>query len=184
MNFCIVAFLRHSRYSVSLACSVLVLCFYSIWRANSLRLRELRTRLVGKLSSICGTITRSSEVRPELLFGTFTCLDCNTLIKDVEQQFRYTEAWRWDCNLAVIDCDVQLGLVSIVSYHFFILCIRVNAQSVIQSFHLYVTVFTLSRCLVLTALVSTTSAGSSTLNSPNSSTGKSFESKKTQTKFR
>jgi DNA replication licensing factor MCM6 len=55
------------------------------------RLRELRTRLVGRLSSICGTITRSSEVRPELLFGNFTCLDCNKEIKDVEQQFRYTE---------------------------------------------------------------------------------------------
>lgn len=58
------------------------------------KLRDLRTRGVGKLSSICGTITRSSEVRPELLFGTFTCLDCNTLIRDVEQQFRYTEPLR------------------------------------------------------------------------------------------
>lgn len=57
---------------------------------HNIRLRELRTRGVGKLTSICGTVTRTSEVRPELLFGTFTCLDCHTIIKDVEQQFKYT----------------------------------------------------------------------------------------------
>lgn len=45
----------------------------------------------GKLISISGTVTRTSQVRPELLFGTFECGDCNTVIKDVEQQFKYTE---------------------------------------------------------------------------------------------
>eukprot|EP01126_Amoeba_proteus_P000443 TRINITY_DN10126_c0_g3_i5.p1 TRINITY_DN10126_c0_g3~~TRINITY_DN10126_c0_g3_i5.p1 ORF type:complete len:764 (+),score=180.91 TRINITY_DN10126_c0_g3_i5:249-2540(+) len=58
---------------------------------NISRLRELRTQGVGQLSSICGTVTRTSEVRPELLFGNFRCLDCNLVVTDVEQQFKYTE---------------------------------------------------------------------------------------------
>jgi DNA replicative helicase MCM subunit Mcm2 (Cdc46/Mcm family) len=46
---------------------------------------------VGKLVAIKGTVTRTSEVRPELLFGTFRCSDCTSIIKDVEQEFKYTE---------------------------------------------------------------------------------------------
>lgn len=56
-----------------------------------LKLRDLRSQKIGKLTSICGTVTRTSEVRPELLFGTFLCLDCQTKIVDVEQRFKYTE---------------------------------------------------------------------------------------------
>ncbi|KAG4102731.1 MCM2/3/5 family-domain-containing protein [Neocallimastix lanati (nom. inval.)] len=55
------------------------------------RLRELKTNVIGQLVAITGTVTRTSEVRPELLFGTFRCLDCGTIVKDVEQQFKYTE---------------------------------------------------------------------------------------------
>ncbi|EGG06941.1 uncharacterized protein MELLADRAFT_86241 [Melampsora larici-populina 98AG31] len=54
-------------------------------------IRHLRTKKNGKLMSIGGTITRTSEVRPELIFGTFLCEECKTIVKDVEQQFRYTE---------------------------------------------------------------------------------------------
>lgn len=45
----------------------------------------------GQLVSISGTVTRTSEVRPELLYGTFVCGDCGAIIKDVEQEFKYTE---------------------------------------------------------------------------------------------
>jgi hypothetical protein len=38
-----------------------------------------------------GTVTRSSEVRPELLFGVFKCDVCNSYSGKVEQQFKYTE---------------------------------------------------------------------------------------------
>lgn len=38
-----------------------------------------------------GVVTRTSEVRPELLQGTFKCLDCGNVVKNVEQQFKYTE---------------------------------------------------------------------------------------------
>ncbi|KAK4761790.1 hypothetical protein SAY87_029674 [Trapa incisa] len=55
------------------------------------RLRELSTSEIGRLVSVTGVVTRTSEVRPELLFGTFKCLECMNVIKDVEQQFKYTE---------------------------------------------------------------------------------------------
>lgn len=55
------------------------------------RLRDLTTAEVGKLVSITGVVTRTSEVRPELLQGTFKCLECGSVIKNVEQQFKYTE---------------------------------------------------------------------------------------------
>lgn len=38
-----------------------------------------------------GTVTRTSEVRPELFMGCFRCLECGTIIRNVEQQFKFTE---------------------------------------------------------------------------------------------
>lgn len=55
------------------------------------KLREMKSELIGKLTALRGVVTRTSEVRPELLYGTFKCLECGTVHKDVEQQFRYTE---------------------------------------------------------------------------------------------
>ena len=55
------------------------------------RIRELNTSKLGKLSCIKGTVTRTSEVRPELVYGSFQCLDCRVNFNNVEQQFRYTE---------------------------------------------------------------------------------------------
>ncbi|KAG0364650.1 MCM DNA helicase complex subunit mcm6 [Gamsiella multidivaricata] len=54
-------------------------------------IRDLRMSRLGKLMSISGTVTRTSEVRPELLYGTFTCKDCGGVMHNVEQQFKYTE---------------------------------------------------------------------------------------------
>ncbi|KAL0580710.1 MCM DNA helicase complex subunit mcm6 [Marasmius crinis-equi] len=54
-------------------------------------IRNLRTDHIGTLMSISGTVTRTSEVRPELLFGTFACEECRGIVPDVEQQFKYTE---------------------------------------------------------------------------------------------
>jgi DNA replication licensing factor MCM6 len=70
---------------------------------------------IGQLASISGTVTRTSEVRPELISGTFSCEMCQTTIRDVEQQFKYTEV---SCAsrsmnkadhlaLAVSECYVQ-----------------------------------------------------------------------------
>lgn len=54
-------------------------------------IRQLRMENVGKLMSISGTVTRTSEVRPELVSATFKCDECGTLVHNVEQQFKYTE---------------------------------------------------------------------------------------------
>ena len=51
----------------------------------------MRMDRIGQLNSISGTVTRTSEVRPELISGTFSCEMCQTTIRDVEQQFKYTE---------------------------------------------------------------------------------------------
>ncbi|KHJ36352.1 putative dna replication licensing factor mcm6 [Erysiphe necator] len=55
------------------------------------RVRHLRTANIGQLMSITGTVTRTSEVRPELLLATFTCEACRSTVPNVEQTFRYTE---------------------------------------------------------------------------------------------
>ncbi|CAM9389484.1 unnamed protein product, partial [Discosporangium mesarthrocarpum] len=55
------------------------------------RVRQLKTSRIGRLVSVSGTVTRSTDVRPELLRGTFTCRKCGLVSPDVEQQFQYTE---------------------------------------------------------------------------------------------
>lgn len=55
------------------------------------RVRQLKTEKIGQLISISGTVTRTTEVRPELLYGSFTCNECGKVMNDIEQQFRYTE---------------------------------------------------------------------------------------------
>ena len=54
------------------------------------RLRDLRTEKIGRLVAFSGTVTRTSEVRPELFLGTFRCLECGTTNAGVEQQYKFT----------------------------------------------------------------------------------------------
>ncbi|XP_047539707.1 DNA replication licensing factor Mcm6 [Vanessa atalanta] len=54
------------------------------------KVRELTTAKIGTLIRISGQIVRTHPVHPELVLGTFVCLDCQTVIKNVEQQFKYT----------------------------------------------------------------------------------------------
>ncbi len=65
------------------------IAFYNLSLTS--RIRDLSTERIGKLMSISGTVTRTSEVRPELYKATFTCEACRTIVRDVEQVFRYTE---------------------------------------------------------------------------------------------
>ncbi|KAF2838850.1 MCM-domain-containing protein [Patellaria atrata CBS 101060] len=65
------------------------LAFYNLPLVS--RVRQLRTNAIGKLLSISGTVTRTSEVRPELSLATFVCQICNTVVPNIEQTFRYTE---------------------------------------------------------------------------------------------
>ncbi|XP_012536234.1 DNA replication licensing factor Mcm6 [Monomorium pharaonis] len=54
------------------------------------KLRELNTSLLGTLTRISGQVVRTHPVHPELVLGTFICMDCNAYIKNVEQQFKFT----------------------------------------------------------------------------------------------
>ncbi|XP_072274211.1 DNA replication licensing factor MCM6 isoform X2 [Pyxicephalus adspersus] len=55
------------------------------------KIRELTTPRIGSLMRISGQVVRTHPVHPELVSGTFLCLDCQTPVKDVEQQFKYTQ---------------------------------------------------------------------------------------------
>ncbi|KAH3900901.1 related to DNA replication licensing factor MCM6 [Saccharomycodes ludwigii] len=55
------------------------------------RIRDIRADKIGSLMSIVGTVTRTSEVRPELYKASFTCEFCHAIIDNVEQNFKYTE---------------------------------------------------------------------------------------------
>uniref|UniRef100_A0A673IGB9 DNA replication licensing factor MCM6 n=1 Tax=Sinocyclocheilus rhinocerous TaxID=307959 RepID=A0A673IGB9_9TELE len=55
------------------------------------KIRELSTARIGSLVRISGQVVRTHPVHPELVSGTFLCLDCQSVIKDVEQQFKYTQ---------------------------------------------------------------------------------------------
>lgn len=79
-------------------------------------MRDLTTAEIGKLVSVTGVVTRTSEVRPELLQGTFKCLDCGTVVKNVEQQFKYTEVTsisllEFLCILIYVNCLFGVGSI-------------------------------------------------------------------------
>jgi len=78
------------------------------------RLRELTTSEVGRLVSVTGVVTRTSEVRPELLQGTFKCLDCGNVIKNVEQQFKYTEVCICMTPLCIVGCLDKWGFRNLI----------------------------------------------------------------------
>ncbi|KAG9000948.1 MCM DNA helicase complex subunit mcm6 [Tulasnella sp. 427] len=65
------------------------IAFHSMPVVSSIR--ELRTSQIGQIMSVSGTVTRTSEVRPELVWGTFVCDECGGRVTDVEQQFKYTQ---------------------------------------------------------------------------------------------
>ena len=52
--------------------------------------RGLKCGYLGKLIKLRGTVTRTSEVRPELKVGVFKCRTCGKYSKEVPQQFKYT----------------------------------------------------------------------------------------------
>lgn len=75
--------------SVNLQTREFSIAFYHLPLVSGIR--ELRTDKIGTLISISGTVTRTTEVRPELLFGSFICEVCGGFVDEIEQQFKYTE---------------------------------------------------------------------------------------------
>ena len=70
--------------------------FYNFPRIE--RIRAMGTEKIGRLISISGTVTRSSEVRPELLYGSFICECCIMHRKEkkicVKLCFGYTKNYK------------------------------------------------------------------------------------------
>ncbi|XP_054161330.1 DNA replication licensing factor MCM6-like [Oppia nitens] len=58
--------------------------------ADRTKLRELRASKISSLVKIVGQVVRTHTVHPELISGTFECMDCGTEVANVEQQFKYT----------------------------------------------------------------------------------------------
>ena len=58
---------------------------------HTCRVRELTTAKVGTLLRISGQVVRTHPVHPELVSGAFICLECQTAVPDVEQQFKFTQ---------------------------------------------------------------------------------------------
>lgn len=54
------------------------------------KIRELSSMRIGTLVRISGQVVRTHPVHPELVSGTFLCMDCQAIIKDVPQQFKYS----------------------------------------------------------------------------------------------
>lgn len=54
------------------------------------KIRELSSMRIGTLVRISGQVVRTHPVHPELVSGTFICMDCQAVIKDVPQQFKYS----------------------------------------------------------------------------------------------
>ncbi|XP_034559107.1 DNA replication licensing factor MCM6 [Notolabrus celidotus] len=54
------------------------------------KIRELSSMRIGTLVRISGQVVRTHPVHPELVSGTFLCMDCQTVIKDITQQFKYS----------------------------------------------------------------------------------------------
>ncbi|KZS10347.1 DNA helicase [Daphnia magna] len=59
--------------------------------SSKYKVRDLKTASIGSLFQISGQVIRTHPVHPELVSATFVCLDCQTVIRDVEQQFKYTQ---------------------------------------------------------------------------------------------
>lgn len=55
-----------------------------------LTVRLLKMETLGKLTSISGTVTRTSDVHPELLNGSFRCQSCGLVVENIPQQYHFT----------------------------------------------------------------------------------------------
>ncbi|GKY98716.1 hypothetical protein MPSEU_000827900 [Mayamaea pseudoterrestris] len=65
--------------------------FCAIYNVSSmLHVRSLRTDRIGQLVGLTGTVTRTSDVRPELLVGSFRCQLCGLVADSIVQQYHYT----------------------------------------------------------------------------------------------
>jgi DNA replication licensing factor MCM6 len=76
-----------------------------------MRIRELKCNQLGRLMSIQGTVTRTTEVKPELLVGNFMCKQCNAQVGPVEQQYKFTEPLRCSSDRCMncVEWELQMS---------------------------------------------------------------------------
>eukprot|EP00371_Babesia_bovis_P003511 XP_001612158.1 MCM2/3/5 family protein [Babesia bovis T2Bo] len=72
------------------------------------RLKDLRCHMLGELLTISGQVTRTSDVRPELIRGTFKCKACGSFIRDIRQNFRYTVPNKCSSNSCMNTAEWEL----------------------------------------------------------------------------
>ena len=60
---------------------------------------------LGTLLRITGHVIRTHPVHPELVRGAFMCLQCQTVVRDVLQQFKYSQVNK-DYSIGA-SCDVM-----------------------------------------------------------------------------
>lgn len=72
--------------------NLLFVAFFNVTSESnhSHSVRTLHSKHIGQLTSLTGTITRTSDIQPELLYGTFVCLKCGLQHTKVSQEFHYT----------------------------------------------------------------------------------------------
>lgn len=93
----------------------LFVAFYAFPRLD--RVRSMRSDRIGRLMAISGTVTRTSEVRPELLYGTFLCGKCSTTHTNIEQQYQFTQPPRCkDEKCSSHNFDLQLSTSTFVDW--------------------------------------------------------------------
>ena len=56
-------------------------CFFNM--PTQLNIRDLKAAKIARLMSFAGTVTRTSEVRPELIEGIFMCETCGAVVHTV-----------------------------------------------------------------------------------------------------
>lgn len=92
------------------------------------KVRELTTAKIGTLIRISGQVVRTHPVHPELVSGTFICLDCQTMIKDVEQQFKVSLIFAFPEYDNLCNIIVCWYIIRCRTFFFILLIIFVNSQ--------------------------------------------------------
>eukprot|EP01071_Lankesteria_metandrocarpae_P006831 Lankesteria_metandrocarpae@DN4498_c0_g1_i1.p1 len=64
-------------------------CFYNPTTTHTVR--SIRCDAIGRLVNLRATVTRASDIRPELRVASFECEVCSRVVDGVEQLFKYTE---------------------------------------------------------------------------------------------
>jgi DNA replication licensing factor MCM6 len=55
-------------------------------------------------------VTRTTDTKPELIVGTFECQECHAIVRNIEQQFKYTEPVR--CSNPACDNKARWELIT------------------------------------------------------------------------